>query len=279
MMPITATTGVYAILGDPVAHSLSPLMHNGWFADHQIDAVYVALRLTSRFDEAVRAIEAMRNLGLKGANVTVPHKGAAARAAGLGEGAAVNTLRWDEGGALCACSTDGAGFLAALDDAAPAWRARASNVLIIGAGGAAHALGETLAPIVESVLFINRTFERAWALSDLLPGTFASPWEDLETAFASANLIINTTTLGMSGGASPDWPVHACRPEAILVDIVYRPLETPLLAAARARGLHGVDGLGMLIHQGALAFEFWHGVKPDAAKARARLLAALGAAP
>jgi shikimate dehydrogenase len=100
-------------------------------------------------------------------------------------------------------------------------------------------------------------------------------WSELSEAFAESNLIVQTTTLGMAGTESPDWPIDACSADTIVVDVVYRPLETPLLAAARARGLKTVDGLGMLIHQGARYFEIWFGIKPDVAKARARLEAAL----
>jgi shikimate dehydrogenase len=117
--------------------------------------------------------------------------------------------------------------------------------------------------------------KRAEALADTLTYTGVGDWKDLGALFEGADLIVQATTLGMGVSHSPNWPVHRCKPDAIVVDIVYRPLETPLLAAARARGLKTVDGLGMLIHQGARSFEIWFGIKPDVAKARARLEAAL----
>jgi len=271
-MTITAATKVFAVIGDPVSHSLSPLMHNGWFADHGLDAVYVALPLQS--NDPVAAIRALGDFGFSGLNVTVPHKEAAAQAADRSEAAVANVLKRKEG-ALFAYNTDGAGFLDALSEAAPDWRARVKRVLIIGAGGAAVGIGQALAPFVDTIHFANRTHERGESAAAALPNGRVLRWEDMERGFGAADLVVQTTTLGMEGQATHDWPVALCRPTAIVADIVYRPPETQLLQAARTRGLVAVDGLGMLIHQGARAFELWFGIKPDAAKARARLLAAL----
>lgn len=272
-MTITASTKVLGVIGDPVGHSLSPFMHNCWIADAGLDAVYVALPL--RTADAVSAIKAMKDLGFAGLNVTVPHKEAAAAAADRGESAVANVLRWEEDGSVSAFNTDGAGFLDSLDETAPDWRGRVKRVLIVGAGGAAQAIGQALSPHVETVHFINRTLERANAAASALHNGRVLRWDDLERGFGAVELIVQTTTLGMGGDEAPAWPVAFCRPNAIIADIVYRPLETELLAAARARGLTAVDGLGMLIHQGARSFEIWFGVKPDTAKARERLLAAL----
>lgn len=272
-MNISAHTQVLAIIGDPVGHSLSPRMHNGWIADHGLDAVFVALRLQS--EDPVAALRAFRDFDFKGASVTVPHKEAAARAADRSDGAVANVLRREADGTVSAFNTDGPGFLDALEEAAPGWRARVKRVLIVGAGGAAQAIAPALSPHVDTVHFTNRTHARAEAASRAIGNGRTLRWDDLERGFGAADLIVHTTTLGMSGAASPDWPIAQAKPNAIVADIVYRPLETPLLAAARARGLVTMDGLGMLIHQGVRAFEFWFGVKPDAAKARARLIAAL----
>jgi shikimate dehydrogenase len=125
------------------------------------------------------------------------------------------------------------------------------------------------------VHFINRTQSRAETAASALRNGRVLRWDDMERGFGAAELIIQATTLGMGEAPAPEWPTHLCRPGAIVADIVYRPLETALLAAARARGLVVVDGLGMLIHQGVRSFELWFGVRPDAAKARARLEAAL----
>jgi shikimate dehydrogenase len=137
---------------------------------------------------------------------------------------------------------------------------------------------------MDCIVVANRTPERAEALAQAVPKTRAAPWSALRDEFGAADLIINATTLGMAGagvgaGAAPDWPVDACKREAIIADMVYRPLETPLLLAARRQGLVAIDGLGMLIHQGVRSFEIWFGIKPDPAAARARLMAALGESP
>jgi len=275
-MTITGKTKVFALIGNPVDHSLSPIMHNGWITDHGLDAVYVALRLQG--GDPAAAIRTLKSFGFAGANVTVPHKQAAAAAADFGGFRVANTLRWDDDGSLWAFNTDGEGFLDALGEATPDWADRVSDVLILGAGGAAQGIAEALLPGPKhdlDLVIANRTRSRAEALADTLTRTWVGDWTDLGSLFEKADLIVQATTLGMDGVRSPEWPIDRCRPGAIIVDIVYRPLETPLLKAARARGLVVVDGLGMLIHQGARAFEIWHGVRPDTAKARARLLAAL----
>jgi shikimate dehydrogenase len=266
----------YAVVGNPVSHSLSPLMHAGWLADHNVDADYIALKL-----ESADPIGAIRNLGAQGfsgVNVTVPYKEAAAAAADFGAFTVANTLCWDERGAIWAYNTDGDGFIDALTEVVPDWRARVAKALILGAGGAAGGILQALRVSSDhNIEFViaNRTRTRAEMLADNTERTLVGDWNDLGSLFASADIIVQTTTLGMNGNESPDWPVERCKPDAVIVDIVYRPLETPLLKAARARGLTAVDGLGMLIHQGARAFEIWFGIKPDTEKARARLLAAL----
>jgi shikimate dehydrogenase len=274
MNSISAQTQLFAVIGDPVGHSLSPIMHNGWIADHGLDAVYVALRLSG--DDATGAIRALKRFGLKGLNVTVPHKEAAAAAADRSEGPVANVLRWEEDGSVSAFSTDGAGFLDALSAGAPDWRGRVKRALVLGAGGSAQAIAAALSPHVDVVFVANRTAARADALTAAVPNGRAMRWDDLERGFGAADLIVNATTLGLSGAESPAWPIGLCKASAIVTDIVYRPLQTPLLAAARARGLNAIDGLGMLIHQGARSFEHWFGIKPDVGVARARLLAALG---
>lgn len=261
----------YAVIGDPVSHSLSPLMHTGWIADHGIDATYEAHLF--RNDDPVTAIRSLTQFA--GMNVTVPHKEAAATAADRSETSAANVLRWEEDGSLSAFNTDGLGFLDALDEASPGWRSRVKHALVLGAGGAAQGIAGLLAPYVNTVAIANRTRVRAEELADSLPNAQVRNWADLPAAFAEADLIVQTTTLGMAGTESPAWPFGVCGAGTIAVDIVYRPPETPFLAAARARGLKSIDGLGMLIHQGARSFEIWHGIKPDTAKARARLEAVL----
>jgi shikimate dehydrogenase len=261
----------YAVIGDPVSHSLSPLMHTGWIADHGLDATYEAYRLCS--DDPVIAIRGLTQFA--GMNVTVPHKEAAAEAADRREEDVVNVLRREPDGSLSGFNTDGRGFLDSLNEAAPGWRSKAQRALILGAGGAGQAIAAALSPALETIAIANRTRARADELAKGLPNGQVRDWSELRQAFAEADLIVQTTTLGMTGSESPAWPVEVCDAKAIVADIVYHPLETPLLAAARARALKTVDGLGMLIHQGALSFEIWHGIRPDVAKARARLEAAL----
>ena len=270
-MNISAATRVYGVIGDPVHHSLSPVMQNGWIADHGLDAVYVALPLKS--DDPVAAIKALS--GFAGLNITVPHKEAAAKAAARSEGRVANVLRREEDGSLSAFNTDGLGFIDSLAEGAPDWRAKVRRVLILGAGGGALGIGQALSPFVDTIHFANRTAARGEQTAAAIPNGRTTRWDDLERAFGHADLIIQTTTLGMKDQPEMDWPVSLCRPNAIIADIVYRPLDTPLLQAARARNLVAIDGLGMLIHQGARAFELWFGVKPDVARARQRLLATL----
>ncbi|MGD9981929.1 MAG: shikimate dehydrogenase [Hyphomonadaceae bacterium] len=270
-MNITAATKVYAVIGDPVSHSLSPVMHNGWIADHGLDAVYIALPLQSA--DPIAAIRALA--GLAGMNITVPHKEAAAKAAVRSEASVANVLRREDDGTLSAFNTDGAGFLDSLTEVAPEWRAHVRRVLILGAGGAALGIGQALSPFVDTIHFANRTAARGEQTAALVPNGRTMRWDDLERGFGHADLIVQATTLGMEGLEEVGWPVRFCRPNAIIADIVYRPLDTALLCAARERGLQTVDGLGMLIHQGSRSFELWFGVKPDAAKARARLIAAI----
>lgn len=270
-MSITAATKVYAVIGDPVSHSLSPVMHNGWIADHGLDAVYVALPLKS--EDPVAAIRALT--GFAGLNVTVPYKEAAAKAAARREGAVANVLRKEDDGSFSGFNTDGAGFLDSLAERVPDWRAQVRRVLILGAGGGALGIGQALSPFVDTVHFANRTAARADQTAAAIPNGRTMRWDDLERGFGHADLIVQATTLGMEGQDEITWPIAFCRPNAIVADIVYRPLETALLRVARERKLQTVDGLGMLIHQGARSFELWFGIKPDTAKARERLIAAL----
>jgi shikimate dehydrogenase len=276
MKKITAKTALLGVVGDPVGHSLSPVMHNGWFEDHGIDAVYVALPLKS--SDPVAAFKALKSLGLKGANVTVPFKDAAAAAADRAEASAVNVLRWESDGSVSGFNTDGLGFLDALEEAAPSWETTTTTILILGAGGSAYGIAATLADRA-NLIIANRTYARAAALAEQFPRARAAAWDALPACFADADLIVQTTTLGMGDNPSPDWPIAQCRKGAIVVDIVYRPLETPLLKAARAQGLITVDGLGMLIHQAVRSFDIWFGIKPDPESARRRMLEALGETP
>ena len=265
------------LIGHPVAHSRSPLIHGHWLAQHGIDGAY------GLEDVPPGGLAAfLKGMGgaYAGANVTVPHKvealGLSARATpgALAVGAA-NTL-WFEDGALMADNTDVAGFLAHLDEAAPGWDARPRRALVLGAGGAARAvLHGLIGRGVEAIGLVNRDLARAAALRERF-GAAVEPasWAGVEAGLHACDLLVNTTSLGMAGQPPLRLALGALPPHAIVVDIVYAPLETDLLRAARGRGLLAVDGLGMLLHQAAPAFERWFGVRPSVTPALRALVEA-----
>ena len=267
------------VMGWPVEHSLSPRLHGYWLARHGIDGAYDALAVAP--DTLARRLSGLAADGIRGVNLTVPHKQAAlglmaslspaARAIG-----AVNTVVVGDDGALSGENTDAFGFMENLRHGAPAWSAASGAAVVIGAGGAAravcHGLLEAGAP---EIRLINRTPDRAEALA-VMDGARISvqPWAARCEALAGAVLVVNTTSLGMSGQPALDLDLAALPPAALVTDIVYAPLETPLLAAAGRRGNPRVDGLGMLLHQARPGFESWFGVKPEVtADLRAHVLA------
>jgi shikimate dehydrogenase len=264
----------FAVLGHPVAHSLSPLMHGDWIAAAGIDARYDRIDVGPDAAGLAAALE-----DLDGANVTIPHKEAAAalsvrcqpRVARLG---AANVLTRQADG-WAAANTDAPGFIAALDEAAPDWRGRVKTALVIGAGGAGVAILDGLDEAgVERLYLVNRTLLRAVRATGVVEGAIALDWNDLANAFGGADLIVNATSLGLGGGEQ-EWPFAKAKPGAIAADAVYKPLHTGFLRQAADRGLQTIDGLGMLIHQGALAFQLWFSHKPDTKTARTLLLGAL----
>jgi shikimate dehydrogenase len=254
------------VVGWPIAHSRSPLIHSFWLNSLGLDGVYDRAAVPPGEFPAFAAT--IGQGGLVGANVTAPHKAAAfaacdrltANAAGLG---AVNTL-WRENGRLCGDNTDVAGFLANLDEQAPEWRRRTRAAVVIGAGGAARAVVKALgAAGAERIAVINRTFERAERLAaQFAPAARAARWSALTALLADADLLVNASPLGMIGQPALEIDLAPLGGRAIVADLVYVPLETPLLAAARSRGLKRVDGLGMLLHQAAPGFEHWFGARP-----------------
>jgi shikimate dehydrogenase len=264
---ITAATRVVAVIGDPVAHSRSPAMHNAAFAATGLDWVYVAFPV-ARGDGGA-AVRAVTTLGLAGLNVTMPHKADAAAAcddlapdaADLG---AVNTIV-NAGGALVGYSTDGDGFLRALGDEGVAVAGK--SCLVLGAGGAARAITHALGRAGARVTVAARRPEASRDASALAPDAVAIGLEAI--AVEGFDVIVNATPLGMHGEPPPFDParMHAGQ---FVFDTVY-PADTPLLVEARARGLRSAGGFGMLVHQGALAFSLWTGVAPplDAMRAAA----------
>ena len=269
--------GLAGVIGWPAEHSRSPVLHGHWLRAHGIDGAFVKLAVApGGLPAALRGLAA---LGFRGASVTAPHKQEAARlvdrlspeAARLG---AVNLVTVAADGSLDGGNTDGFGFLASLAEADPGWRVDAGPVVVLGAGGAARAILGAVADAPE-IRLINRTPSRAETLVAALGGT-AVAWELRVEALRGAALLVNATTQGMAGQPPLDLDLSALPRAALVCDIVYIPRETPLLAAARARGNRVVPGLGMLMHQARPSFASWFGVMPAVTPAlRAELEATL----
>lgn len=253
------------IVGWPVAHSRSPLIHRFWLERHGIDGWYGRQAVPP---EAIGAfLASLVERGFVGGNVTLPHKEAAFRACAevtdvAGKLGAVNTL-WHDGGRLCGDNTDIYGFTASLDERVPDWRS-ASTALVLGAGGAARGVIQALlAAGPRSVIVVNRTPERAAALAAQFGPTLRTAGLDaLDRLLPDAGLIVNATSAGMDGAESLALDWSRAHSGAIATDIVYVPLITPFLRGALERGLAAVDGLGMLLHQAVPGFERWFGVRP-----------------
>jgi shikimate dehydrogenase len=253
------------VIGWPAGHSRSPLIHNYWIRKHGLAGEYRREAVTpENFAAFVRNLAAH---GYVGANVTIPHKEAALalsapdqRALAVGS---ANTL-WLDHGQLKSTNTDVEGFLANLDAAAPDW-GKTEAALVLGAGGSARAI---VFGLIERgfgrIHVANRTIERARALREKFgAAVLPTAWSDVSALLPNVGLLVNTTSLGMQGQPPLDIDVAALPESAVIADIVYAPLVTPLLAAARSRGLRTADGLGMLLHQAVRGFSLWFGVKPD----------------
>lgn len=269
---LTGAAKLAGLMGWPVHHSRSPRLHGYWLDRYGIDGTYVPLAVApDRLEQALRALPA---LGFKGTNLTIPHKEAAlsivdettetARRIG-----AVNTVTIGADGRLLGDNTDGFGFMANLLAEERAWKADGGPAVILGAGGASRAVAVSLLEAgVRELRLLNRTVERAERLAIELREMFGSlevqvlPWEDRADALAHANLLVNTTSLGMEGQPPLEINLDQLPAAALVTDIVYAPLETDLLALARERNNPVVDGLGMLLHQGRPGFSAWFGVDP-----------------
>ena len=255
------------VIGWPIEHSRSPLIHGYWLKKHGIAGSYTKEAVKPENLEAF--LNSLAANGYSGCNVTVPHKEAAyliatdKTASAMAVGAA-NTVWLEHGGLACA-NTDTYGFMTHLGVSAPDWMQRDAPVVILGAGGAARAIiYGFLAAGVTDVRVFNRSHARAEALAHHFgPSVKACTWGSLETSSGDASVVVNTTALGMKGQPDLDFDVSRLAKTCVVADIVYVPLETPLLEAARARGLRTVDGLGMLLHQAVPGFEKWFGVTPE----------------
>ena len=272
---------ILGIFGDPIGHSISPLMHITAADYHSLKYTYLPFRVKS--DQLPAATEGLKALGIKGINITIPHKQAImalvdevtpeARLIG-----ALNTIVNREG-RLIGYNTDGPGFVASLKQEAGV-DLRGKKVLLLGAGGAARAIAvHMVLEEVESLIIANRTLEKAWQLSsyirerlDFSSQVVSVEGEELRGLLVQMDLIINATSVGMRTNDLPLFDYRNLELHHMVCDIVYRPLETPLLRAARERGAKTLDGLGMLIHQGAMAFEIWTGYPMPVELVRQKLL-------
>jgi shikimate dehydrogenase len=270
------------IIGWPVAHSRSPLIHGYWLKKYGIEGSYVRRPVSP--DGLHDFLRGMRAEGFAGCNVTLPHKQSAYRAAAETTAAAravaaANTL-WFKGSQLVADNTDGIGFINHVRTLAPQFPVRDRPVSVLGAGGAARAIIQVLlAAGVPEVRVFNRTHQRAEEVAYHFGGRVtAGRWEERAERSRGAAALINATSLGMAGGTPLEFDITVLDDDCMVADIVYVPLMTPLLAAARARGLSIVDGLGMLMHQAVPGFHRWFGVRPQVSEElRALLVADIGA--
>lgn len=257
---VTGATRTVGVIGDPVTHSLSPILHNAAFEALGLDWIYVAFPVAAGLGgDAVRAVS---TLGLAGLNVTMPHKADAAAACDeLTPDAAalrsVNTVVPLDGGRVLGDSTDGEGFVRSLR--AHGYDADGCGVLLLGAGGAARAVALALTRRGARVSIAARRPEAAAEAVTAAGAARALLWSEVDDALAGVELIVNATPIGMGGEGIPIDPA-SLRPDHVVADLVYHPVETPLLAAARDAGAAPVGGVGMLVHQAALAFERWTGL-------------------
>jgi len=268
-MSLSGKAALAGVMGWPVSHSRSPSVHGYWIEQYAIDGAYVPLAVVpDRFEEALKGLQAA---GFRGVNVTVPHKEAALRACDKIDPdakriGAVNTIVFGDDGSIHGSNTDAYGFIENIRQTV-AWSGGVAVVL--GAGGAARAICVALLDAgVTKIHVINRTKSRAEGLAREFGDKIkAEDWNNRSNIILDASLLVNTTSLGMIGQPSLDINLDALPTSAIVNDIVYAPLETPLLATARARGNITIDGLGMLLHQARPGFEAWFGTDPEVTEA------------
>lgn len=267
-MTISGAARIAGVFGWPVAHSRSPRLHNFWLDQYGIDGAYIPFSTPPEaFEAALRALPA---LGFRGTNVTVPHKEAALKLVDRADDlarriGAVNTIVVEEDGSLSGTNTDAFGFSESLSTRASGWSAAAGPAVVLGAGGASRAV---LVALIDGgapeIRLANRTRARADEVAADLGGPVrAIDWEDAAAALDDAALLVNTTTLGMTGQPPLDLDLDRLPKDAVVNDIVYVPLKTDLLARAEAHGNRTVDGLEMLLHQARPGFERWFGTAPE----------------
>jgi shikimate dehydrogenase len=261
---ISGAAKLAGVAGWPIGHSLSPALHGYWIAEHKLDAAYVPLAV--RPEEFTDVFKALPKLGFRGLNVTLPHKEAAYRLVDVRDDAAeatgaVNTVVF-EGGQVLGRNTDVFGFAESLREGGVA-SLMSQDAVVLGAGGAARGVVAGLFSLgAAHVHLVNRTAEKARALAAHFGArVIAHEWAALPGLLAATSLLVNTTSLGMTGQPPLEIDLKPMR-QGVVADIVYRPLTTPLLARAGAQGLTTIDGLGMLLHQARPGFAAWFGVEP-----------------
>lgn len=267
-MTISGKAILAGVMGWPVGHSRSPRLHGYWLNHYDIDGAYVPLAV--RPENLQAALRALPKLGFRGCNLTVPHKEAAIPLLDRIDDAArhigaVNTVIVEADGTLTGRNTDAPGFIANLRQGAPDLSLDGATAMVIGAGGAARGVvaGLIEAGVVE-IKLANRGAERANALARAFePYVVPVPWEERADRMDDIDLLVNTTSLGMTGEPPLDLPLDGLPRKAVVTDVVYAPLETDLLTRARGRGNVVVDGLGMLLHQAVPGFAAWYGVEPE----------------
>jgi shikimate dehydrogenase len=256
------------VMGWPVMHSRSPMMHNYWFKKHGLAGTYVPLAI--RPEHLSAALRGLHPLGFAGVNVTIPHKQEAMKivhevdtlAKSIG---AISCVIVRSDGSLAGTNNDCYGFIHAVRQEQPGWRADAGPVVVIGAGGGSRAVCYGLAQEgAREIRVVNRTLARAKGIAQEFGGPIrALPWEQRHEVLEGAAMVVNTTSCGMVGQPALDIELDKLPQSALVADIIYIPLETPFLAAARRRGNRAINGLGMLLNQGRPAWKAWFGIEPE----------------
>lgn len=270
----------YAVIGDPIAQSMSPAVHDAWFVENELDASYIPVHVTAQGLQ--EAVASLKNLGCSGWNVTVPHKSAIIPFLDQLEPSAklmdaVNTVHVLPDGSLVGSNTDGQGFVRALEESY-GMQCKESKVLMIGAGGAARGIAYALQGAgYGPISFTNRTVEKAEQLAAGITNSAVLSIMEAESSLAEFGLIVQTTTVGMNF-AQPGMPLDPKNvvEGTVVADIIYNPLETEFLAEARKKGAQTMNGVGMFAHQGALAFETWTGTRPNTQQMIQKITTTLG---
>ncbi len=259
---------IAGVIGTPIDQSKSPLIHNYWFRQNNLEAYYVPLEVSRKDFETV--VMALRKMGFRGVNITIPHKEKALQIADkVSDNAAIlgasNTLTFGIDGLIYADNTDCYGFIESVRESVPEWEARRGSALVLGAGGGAKAIVYSLLQEGTPEVYIsNRTMERSESLKSNFGNRIKIIRKDnINDCIDKIGTLVNTTSLGMVGQPELKFHIDKISPRTVVCDIVYNPSETKLLADARKRGCQTVGGIGMLLHQAAKSFYIWYGIRPE----------------